>query len=67
MKLISVLVPCYNEEEVLPLFYDKITEVMGGMVNKYQVDYELLFVDDGSKDKTLEKLRELAKKDTHVR
>lgn len=67
MKLISVVVPCYNEQEVLPLFYDKITEIMGDMVKKYNIDYELMFVDDGSKDKTLEKFRELAKLDKRVR
>lgn len=67
MKLISVVVPCYNEQEVLPLFYDKITEIMGDMVKKYNIDYELMFVDDGSKDKTLEKFRELAKLDKKVR
>lgn len=67
MKLISIVVPCYNEQEVLPLFYDKITEIMGDMVKKYNIDYELMFVDDGSKDKTLEKFRELAKLDKKVR
>lgn len=67
MKLISVVVPCYNEQEVLPLFYNKITEIMSGMVQKYGIDYELMFVDDGSKDKTLEKFRELSKKDNRVK
>lgn len=67
MKLISVVVPCYNEEEVLPLFYDKITEVMGGMSQKYSIDYELMFVNDGSKDRTIEIFRELAQKDKRVR
>jgi glycosyltransferase involved in cell wall biosynthesis len=67
MKLISVVVPCYNEEEVLPMFYDKITEVMSGMTEKYGTDYELMFVNDGSKDKTIEIFRELAQKDKRVR
>lgn len=67
MKLISVVVPCYNEEEVLPLFYDKITEVMSGMSENYNIDYELMFIDDGSKDKTLKVLRELSEKDRRVR
>ncbi|MGN1412236.1 MAG: glycosyltransferase family 2 protein [Oscillospiraceae bacterium] len=67
MELISVVVPCYNEEEVLPLFYDEITKVMGGMREKYNIDYELMFVNDGSKDKTLQIFRELAKKDKRVR
>ncbi len=66
-KLITVVVPCYNEQEVLPLFYDKIREVMDGMMQKYEIDYELLFIDDGSKDKTLETLRGYAKENTKVR
>lgn len=68
MKLISIIVPCYNEEEVLPLFYDKITEIMENMHNKYEeVSFEIVFVDDGSKDNTLKKLRELSKKDKRIR
>ena len=66
-ELITVVVPCYNEQEVLPLFYDKIREVMGDMINNYGIDYELLFIDDGSKDKTLQILREYAKGDRRVR
>ncbi len=66
-ELITVVVPCYNEQEVLPLFYDKIREVMGDMINNYGIDYELLFIDDGSKDKTLQILREYAKGDNRVR
>lgn len=54
-ELLSIVVPCHNEEESVPLFYDKTTSVLKTM----DVDYQLLFVDDGSKDKTLEKLKEL--------
>lgn len=67
MDLISVVVPCYNEQEVLPLFYDKITEVMGQMVKENNISYELVFIDDGSKDDTLPALRNLAQSDKHVR
>ena len=62
MKL-SIIVPCYNEEEALPLFYDEATKVL----SKMKCDYELLFVNDGSKDRTLRLLRVLGKKDSHVR
>ena len=62
MKL-SIIVPCYNEEEALPLFYDETTKVL----SKMKCDYELLFVNDGSKDRTLRLLRVLGKKDSHVR
>ena len=61
MKL-SIIVPCYNEEEALPLFYDEVTKVLA----KMKCEYELLFVNDGSKDRTLRLLRVLGKKDAHV-
>lgn len=61
---ISVIVPCYNEEEVLPIFYEEIDRVSKEM---HKVDFEFLFINDGSKDKTLNILRELAKKDKRVR
>ncbi len=63
-KLISAIVPCYNEEEAIPFFYKEITRVAEEMKN---VDFEFLFVDDGSKDNTLGVLRELAKSDKRVR
>ena len=67
-ELISVVVPCYNEQEVLPLFYDEIIRVSDEMSEKYgRLEFEFLFVNDGSKDKTLDILRELALKDERVR
>ena len=63
-KLISASVPCYNEEEALPLFYKRICEVADELK---AADFEFLFVNDGSRDKTLTILRELAKKDARVR
>lgn len=68
LKLISIVVPCYNEQEVLPLFYKEITKIMQRMQTKHsELDFELLFINDGSKDKTLECFHELAKKDKRVR
>lgn len=68
MKKLSIIVPCYNEEEVLPLFYQEITRVMDEMKRAHdELCFELLFVDDGSKDKTLVKLRELAAADDRIR
>lgn len=64
MKIISIIVPCYNEEEALPIFYDEITKVMKELPN---YELELLLINDGSKDKTLEEIRELSKKDERVR
>lgn len=63
MNKISIIVPCYNEEEVLKIFYDKIVEVS----EKVDAEFEYIFVDDGSKDKTLEILKEYSKKDKRVR
>ena len=62
MKMISIIIPCYNEEAALPLFYEEATSVLQGMA----YDYELLFVDDGSKDGTINELKVLAAKDRHV-
>lgn len=64
MDLITVIVPCYNEEESLPLFYKEIVKVAKKMK---EVNFEFLFVNDGSKDKTLDILRDLSKKDRRVR
>lgn len=61
---ISIIVPCYNEEESLPIFYKEIDKISKEMKN---VDFELLFINDGSRDKTLSILREMAKKDKRVR
>ncbi len=63
-ELVSIVVPCYNEEESIPLFYEEINKVSLEMKS---VDFEFLFINDGSKDKTLEILRDLAKKDERVR
>lgn len=67
MELISVVVPCYNEQESLPLFYNEITRVADEMLQKNDLEFEFLFINDGSKDKTLELLRELSIKDKRVR
>ena len=61
--MISIIVPCFNEEESLPLFYRETVSVL----NSLKTDYELLFVNDGSSDRTLSILREFAGKDEHVR
>jgi len=64
MKKIGVIIPCYNEEESLPLYYEEMSRVMDEMG---AVDFELLFVNDGSKDKTLTILKELSQQDSRVR
>lgn len=63
MKKISLLIPCYNEEESVPLFYKEVTRVLSEL--KYE--YELLFINDGSTDKTLEILKQLGERDMRVK
>ena len=60
--MISLIIPCFNEEESLPLFYPEATSVL----QKMNCDYELIFVNDGSRDRTLAILKELSEKDPHV-
>lgn len=57
-KTIEIVVPCYNEEECIPLFYDKIAEIFACQLSDY--DFKILFVDDGSKDNSLKEIKELA-------
>lgn len=59
-ELISIVVPCFNEEESIPLFYAALEKERQSLVN---ADIEYIFVNDGSKDKTLQVLRDLAKED----
>lgn len=62
MRKISLIVPCYNEQEALPIFYEETKKVLDAM----DCLYEILFVNDGSKDGTLELLKALAAKDERV-
>ena len=59
---ISLIVPCYNEQEVLPIFYKETCKV----IEKMDADFEFVFIDDGSKDNTVLIMRELAEKDDRV-
>lgn len=63
MYKLSIIVPCYNEEETVEIFYQETQKV----IKQLQCEYEFLFVNDGSKDKTLQKLRFLSQKDANVR
>ncbi|MFT5727509.1 MAG: glycosyltransferase involved in cell wall biosynthesis [Desulforhopalus sp.] len=60
--LLSVVIPLLNEEENIPYLYDELKEVMGAI----DADYELIFIDDGSTDKSPSLLKELHEKDDHV-
>ena len=61
--LLSVVVPAFNEEQVIRLTHDRIIEVLGSLNN---LDLEVVYVDDGSKDQTLALLSEIAKRDRRV-
>ena len=63
-KKISLVVPMYYEEKVVQECYKRLTEVLS-KIERY--DYEIIFINDGSKDKTLELLEEIAKKDFNVK
>ena len=63
MKKVTLIIPCFNEQEALPFFYREVKAVMG----KLDYEYELLFINDGSKDETLNILKDLAKNDSCVR
>lgn len=67
MKLLSVIVPCYNEEEALPLFYEAVVPILEDLRERFQVDAELILVDDGSRDKTLQVMKSLREQDPRVR
>lgn len=67
---ISIVVPCFNEKEALPLFYNKITWVLNQMSQASEAEglsYELIIVDDGSMDGTLDVAKELATNDSGVK
>lgn len=66
-KLISIVVPCFNEEESLPIFYKEICKIREKMKKEHQADFEIILVDDGSKDRTLQIMRQLANEDSGIR
>lgn len=65
--LLSIVVPCYNEQESLPLFYKEISRVADEMAHSHAAEFEFIFIDDGSKDDTLAIAKNLHKQDKRVR
>lgn len=63
MKKITIIIPAYNEEESLPFLYERLDKLM---VNMKNYDFEILFVNDGSKDKTISIIKELREKDKRI-
>ena len=67
METISIIIPCYNEEEAIPVYYETMVRQMNEMEEQQKVQFELIFVDDGSKDHSLFEMRRLAQKDMRCR
>ena len=65
--LLSVIVPCYNESDVIEKTWTRLTTVISENGKKEKCDYELIFIDDGSKDDTLAKVEKMAEQDRHVK
>ena len=63
MKKVTIIIPAYNEEESLPLLYDRLNKVISELKD---YEFEMLFINDGSKDKTLEIIKGLRSQDTRV-
>ena len=63
MKKISIIVPAYNEQDSLPFLYERLEKLINSIEN---YEFEILFVNDGSKDKTLELIKEYREKDNRI-
>ena len=63
MKKISIIIPAYNEEETIPYLYERLNKLMNSIEN---YTFEVLFINDGSKDTTLAKIKELRQKDERI-
>lgn len=66
MALLSVIVPCYNEEENVSCFYDELMK-NSPFFDEKKLDLEVIYIDDGSKDKTVSEIKKLAEKDNRVK
>lgn len=65
MSLLSVIVPCYNEEESVALFYQELTK-NDTFFKEKDIELELLYIDDGSKDGTVREVKKLIEADPRV-
>lgn len=65
--LLSLVVPCYNESESLPFFYEETKKVVKNLQEEFHLNTEFIFIDDGSTDETLRQIRNLRNRDKRVR
>ena len=63
MKKVTILIPCYNEEQSLPLLYQELSSLID---NHQAYDWEILFVNDGSKDNTIHLIKQLSNQDNRI-
>lgn len=62
-KKLSLIIPCYNEQDALPIFYEEASKVLKDM----ECNYEVIFINDGSKDNTLSVIKNISRADAHIR
>ena len=60
--MLSIILPSYNEEKMIPIAARRLGEIL----SPENIDYELVFVDDGSRDSTWQQIQDVAKTDSHV-
>ena len=65
MEKISIIVPCFNEEKALPLFYEELNKNLKKFPN--EIDFEIIFVNDGSNDNTFKVIKDLLSRDTRIK
>lgn len=67
MNLLSIIVPCLNEEKNVPILYEEVSNVINEDIELSNLSFEFIFVDDGSKDKTLEVIKKLSKNNEQIK
>ena len=68
LRFLSIVIPCHNEEETLPVSHGRLKDILGAMVAKQKIEtYELIFVDNGSTDQTHKVLMKIYKGDPHLK
>ncbi|HML05700.1 MAG TPA: glycosyltransferase family 2 protein [Methanobacterium sp.] len=67
MDLVSIVVPCFNEEKNISIFFEEVSNVIKDDMGLSNLSFEFIFVDDGSKDKTLELIKKLNREHEHIK
>lgn len=67
MDLISIVIPCFNEERNIPVYYKEVSKVIEGDANLSNLSFEFIFVDDGSDDKTLDIIKNLSREHEQIK